>query len=108
MIIVVVGAIASRVAGLVSELLADQNYGTTVSRAAGGAIWVVGIFAALDQIEIADDVLNVLLIGLVSTIGLTVAVMFGISGIQAARDRFWPAVFDRFSQNNATEATTKD
>ena len=66
---------------------------------------MVGIFAALDQIEIADDVLNVLLIGLVSTIGLTIAVMFGISGIQATRDRFWPAVFDRFGTNNATEAT---
>ena len=104
-IIVVVGAIAARVAGLVSELLAEQTYGTTVSRVAGGAIWVVGIFAALDQIEIAADVLNVLLIALVSTIGLTIAVMFGISGIQATRDRFWPAVFDRFGTNNATEAT---
>ena len=104
-IIVVVGAVASRVAGLVGELLADQNYGTTVSRAAGGAIWVVGIFASLDQIEIADDVLNVLLIALVSTIGLTIVVMFGVSGIQATRDRFWPAIFDRFGTNNATEAT---
>ena len=103
-IIVVVGAIASRVAGLVSELLADQTYGTTVSRTAGAAIWVVGIFAALDQIEIADDVLNVLLIALVSTIGLTIAVMFGISGIQATRDRFWPAVFDRFGTSHATDA----
>lgn len=37
-----------------------------------------------------------LFIALVSTVGLTVAVMFGISGIQAARERFWPAVFDRF------------
>ncbi len=102
-IIVVVGAVASRVSSLVGELLEDQNYGTTVARIAGVSIWVVGLFAALDQIRIADDILNVLFIALVSTIGLTVAVMFGISGIQAARERFWPAVFDRFGS-----ASTED
>ena len=100
-IVVVVGAIASRVSSLVGEMLEDQDYGTTVSRIAGAAIWVVGLFAALDQIRIADDVLNVLFIALVSTVGLTVAVMFGISGIQAARDRFWPAVFDRFAASDS-------
>ena len=102
-IVVVVGAIASRVASLVGEMLEEQNYGTTVSRIAGTAIWVVGLFAALDQIRIADDVLNVLFIALVSTVGLTVAVMFGISGIQAARDRFWPAVFGRFGASGNEE-----
>lgn len=100
-IVVVVGAIASRVASLVGEMLEDQSYGATVSRIAGAAIWVVGLFAALDQIRIADDVLNVLFIALVSTVGATVAVMFGISGIQAARERFWPAVFDRFGTDNS-------
>ena len=34
-IVVVVGAIASRVASLVGEMLEDQSYGTTVSRIAG-------------------------------------------------------------------------
>lgn len=103
-IVVVVGAIASRAASLVGEMLEDQSYGTTVSRIAGAAIWVVGLFAALDQIRIADDVLNVLFIALVSTVGLTVAVMFGISGIQAARERFWPAVFDRFGASDTEES----
>ena len=103
-IIVVVGAISSRVSSLVDELLEDQNYGTTVARIAGVSIWVVGLFAALDQIRIADDILNVLFIALVSTVGLTVAVMFGISGIQAARERFWPAVFDRFGTADAGQS----
>ena len=103
-IVVVVGAIASRVASLVAEMLENQDYGATVSRISGAAIWVVGLFAALDQIRIADDVLNVLFIALVSTVGLTIAVMFGISGIQAARERFWPAVFDRFGSSGAEES----
>ncbi len=105
-IIVVVGAIASRVSSLISELLEDQSYGTNVARAASTAIWVVGLFAALNQVEIADDVLNVLFIAIVGTAGVTVAVMFGIGGIQAARDRFWPAVFNRLdSAQPADEAT---
>ncbi len=103
-IIVVVGAIASRVSSMLNELLEDQNYGTTLARIAGVSIWVVGLFAALDQIRIADDILNVLFIALVSTVGLTIAVMFGISGIQAARDRFWPAVFDRFGSADAVQS----
>ena len=105
-IIVVVGAIASRVSSLVDELLEDQNYGPTVARIAGVSIWVVGLFAALDQIRIADDILNVLFIALVSTVGLTVAVMFGISGIQVARERFWPAVFDRFGTADAGQSNS--
>ena len=102
-IVVVVGAIASRVASLVDDTLSHQSYGTTVSRVAGAAIWVVGLFAALDQIHIADDVLNVLFIALVATVGLTVVVMFGISGIQVARERFWPSVFDRFGSSTSQE-----
>ena len=94
-IIVVVGAIATRVASVLNELLENQGYGTYVARAASTAIWVVGLFAAMNQVEIADDVLNILFVALVATIGATVVVMFGISGIQAARDRFWPSVFDR-------------
>lgn len=103
-IVVVVGAIATRVASLLSELLEDLRYGTYLARAASTAIWVVGLFAALNQIQIADDVLNILFIALVSTVGATAVVMFGISGIQSARDRFWPSVFDRVSNSDPVES----
>ena len=102
-IVVVVGAIATRVASVLNELLEDQGYGTYVARAASTAIWVVGLFAAMNQVEIADDVLNILFIALVATIGATVVVMFGISGIQAARDRFWPSVFDRIGSADSPQ-----
>ena len=104
-IIVVVGAIATRVASVLNELLENQGYGTYVARAASTAIWVVGLFAAMNQVEIADDVLNILFVALVATIGATVVVMFGISGIQAARDRFWPSVFDRIGNANSAQQT---
>ncbi len=103
-IVVVVGAIATRVASVLSELLQDLRYGTYLARAASTAIWVVGLFAAMNQIEIADDVLNILFIALVSTVGATAVVMFGISGIQSARDRFWPSVFDRVSNPDPVES----
>ncbi|MDE0319525.1 MAG: hypothetical protein OXI97_06545 [Acidimicrobiaceae bacterium] len=107
-IIVIVGAIAARVSSLVAELLADHSYGTHASRVAGSAIWVVGIFAALDQIRIADDTLNVLFVAVVATVGGSIVVMFGIGGIQAARDRFWPTVFDRVTNPPAAEPIDSD
>ena len=102
-IVVVTGAIASRVAELVNSTLSEQSYGRTMSRIAGGAIWVVGLFAALNQIEIAEDILTVLFIAVVGTVGLVIVVMFGVSGIQSARDRFWPNVFEFFSQSDKAE-----
>ena len=105
-IVVVTGAIATRVAELVRNSLSAQSYGRSLSRIAGGAIWVVGLFAALNQVEIAEDILTVLFIGVVATAGLVIVVMFGVSGIQAARERFWPGVFDLFDQSESTEENT--
>ncbi len=102
-IVVVTGAIASRVAELVRTSLSEQSYATSLSRISAGAIWAVGIFAALNQVEIAEDILTVLFIAVVATVGLVIVVMFGISGIQAARDQFWPNVFNFFTQPKKTD-----
>lgn len=106
-IVVVTGAIATRVADLVRTTLSEQSYGRNLSRIAGGAIWVVGVFAALNQIEIAEDILTVLFIAVVGTIGLVVVVMFGVSGIQAARERFWPSVFNLFGNDDAEDQPSR-
>ena len=107
-IIVVTGAIASRVAELVRTSLSEQSYGRTLSRIAGGAIWLVGLFAALNQIEIAEEILTVLFIAVVGTVGLVIVVMFGVSGIQAARERFWPNVFEFFSRPDQAEKESSE
>ncbi|MCP5029774.1 MAG: hypothetical protein GY929_26175, partial [Actinomycetia bacterium] len=38
------------------------------------------------------------------SIGAIVVIKFGVGGIWAARDRFWPAVYDRVG--SATRSTT--
>lgn len=102
-IIVITGAIAVRVRELVEGLAGGLDYGETLARIAAAAVWVVGIFAALDQVQVAEDVVATLFSAIVATIGLILVIMFGVGGINAARDRFWPSVFDRVAGTNRTD-----
>ena len=95
LIVVVAGAIATRVREAVSRAEAAQAYGPMLGRAAGGAVWFVGIFAALNQIEVAQDIVNILFIAVVATVGLTVVVKFGVGGIKTAQENIWPAIYSR-------------
>ena len=104
LIIVVAGAIATRVREAVSRAEAAQAYGPMLGRAAGGAVWFVGIFAALNQIEVAQDIVNILFIAVVATVGLTVVIKFGVGGIKSAQDSIWPAIYSR-SGSGADEST---
>ncbi len=96
-IIIVTGMIANAVSGVLRPALSGLSYGPFLATAAVAAIWVIGGFAALDQIEFAEDIVDTLFTALVSALSLIFVLSFGIGGIWAARDRFWPAVYDRFS-----------
>jgi hypothetical protein len=96
LIIVIAGAIANVVKGLVAAATTQLAYGNVLANLASAGIWVIGIFAALDQLKIAEDVVDLLLTAVLSGIVLIIAIMFGVGGIWAARDRFWPRVFDFF------------
>lgn len=102
-IIVITGAIATKVRELVGGVTGGLDYGNALARIAAVAVWIVGIFAALNQIQVAEDIVNTLFSGIVATIGLILVVMFGVGGINAARDRFWPAVFDKVSGSKADD-----
>lgn len=97
-IVLIAGAIASRVKDIVVGSAGGLAYGDTLAKAASAAIWVTGIFAALSQIEIAEDIVNSLFTIVVGSIAAIVVIKFGVGGIWAARDRFWPAVYDRVGQ----------
>ena len=101
-IVVISGAIASRVGELVRGTLGGESYGNTLARLASGSVWLVGIFAALNQIEIAQQILTTLFTAIVATLGVVIAIMFGVGGIKAAQEEFWPKVFARF--NSSTSA----
>lgn len=104
-IVVIAGAVASRVAELVAGALAATDYGQTLAKVASGLIWLVGGFAALNQIEIAQDIITTLFQAIVYTTGVVIAIMFGVGGIKTAETEFWPKVFARFGRGTAPQVT---
>ncbi len=93
-IIIITGMVANAVKDIVSPMLVDLSYGSTLAKVIGGAIWVIGGFAALDQLGFAEDIVDTLFTALVSSLAAILILKFGIGGIWAARDRFWPSVYN--------------
>ncbi len=64
---------------------------------------LIGIFAAIDQIDFAADIVDTLFTAIVGSLSAILILKFGIGGIWSARDRFWPNVYDRLSGTDTTE-----
>lgn len=104
LILFVVGAIANFVKDFLGGLLQSQSWGNLVTNIAVGAIWFLGATMALDQIEIGADIVDTLFTAVTSALVGVLVLKFGIGGIWAARDRFWPAVYNTVS--DVTEDTS--
>ncbi len=102
-IIIITGLVANAVGGMLRPGLSEVAAGDTVARIAVAAIWVVGIFAAIDQIEFAEDIVDTLFTALVGSLSMIMVIKFGVGGIWAARDHFWPAAYDRISGKDSSE-----
>jgi len=96
-IIIITGLVANAVGNLIRPGLSNVDYGQTVAKLATGAIWMIGIFAAIDQIDFAADIVDTLFTAIVGSLSAILILKFGIGGIWSARDRFWPNVYDRLS-----------
>lgn len=99
-IIVITGAVANVVRELVSPAVAHLSYDRTIVGFVGGVIWFIGGFAALDQLQVAEDVVDTLFEYSVGAFFLILVIKFGIGGIWSARDRFWPKVYDRIESDS--------
>lgn len=97
-IIFLAGAVARLVKDMVGSVTAEQSWGNLATNVASGAVWVIGLFAALDQVEVAQDVVDTLFTAMVGSLALILVIKFGVGGIWAARDRFWPAVYDKVTE----------
>jgi hypothetical protein len=92
LIVVITAAVATGAKTLVESLLGGLSYGRTLAMLASAAIWIVGIAAALNQVEIAPEIVNGLfyaLLALVVGIGI---VAIGGGGIQPMRERWQRAL----------------
>lgn len=104
-IIVLTGAIANIVRELVGAAVSHLEYDRTITGFVTGVVWFIGGFAALDQLAVAEDVVDTLFQYSVGAFFAILVIKFGIGGIWSARDRFWPGVYDRFADDAAGHDT---
>jgi mechanosensitive ion channel-like protein len=84
-ILVIASAIARVVTDVLRPMLGSVEGGETMARAAGIAILVLGVFAALDQLEVAPAIVNGLFYALLIVVVGSLVVAFGGGGIPVAR-----------------------
>jgi hypothetical protein len=106
-IVVITGAIANAVRSLLEPMVADQDAGDLLVKGAVAAIWVVGVFAAIDQVGVAQDITETLFQALVGALALILVIKFGVGGVWAARDRFWPAVYDKLGSRSDSSSQSQ-
>jgi hypothetical protein len=100
-ILVIAGAIAKAVTDILSATLSGATAGTWIARGAGIAILVLGVFAALNQLQVAPEIVNGLFYALLAVIVGSAIVAVGGGGIRTM-SRYW----DRWSTR--LESTTVD
>lgn len=96
-IIVVAAAIANAVREIVAATLAGLSYGGVLANAAGIAILTIGVFAALNALEIAPEIVNGLFYALLAIIAGSAIVAIGGGGIQPMR-RQWERALARMEE----------
>ena len=93
-ILVIVSALARVVTDLLAAALGEVSGGGWIARVAGMAILVIGVFAALNQLQIAPEIVNGLFYALLAIIVGVAIVAFGGGGIQTAHG-YWERVSRR-------------
>jgi len=88
LILVITAALGKVVTDLLSATLGGVSGGEWIARGAGIAILVVGVFAALNQLEIAPAIVNGLFYAILAVIVGSSIVAVGGGGIQTMR-RYW-------------------
>jgi Conserved TM helix len=94
-IVFITSFVVDKVVPIVRDITAGKSFGPLATTATSWGIWLIGGFAALDQIQIARDVVDTLFNTVVASLGAIIVIKFGIGGIWAARDRFWPKMYDK-------------
>lgn len=89
-IVIVASALGSFLADLSTPWSRERHIGWLPT----AARWVViglGLFAALNTLNIAEDIINTLFIAVVGTVGAILVIAFGVGGISAAKE-WWSRI----------------
>jgi len=95
------GAIANFVKGLVGGMTQHQSWGNLATNVVTGAIWFLGATMAWGELGIGGNVIDTLVQAVLAALSFIIAIKFGVGGIWAARDRFWPGVYDKVGSASA-------
>jgi hypothetical protein len=96
-IIVITAAVATGVGNVVGSTLSGLSYGRTLAMIASAAIWVVGITAALTQINVAEPIVTGIFYALLALVVGVGIVAIGGGGIEPMRER-WQRALNRVDQ----------
>jgi hypothetical protein len=88
LILVIASALAKVVTDLLTPTLGAVSGGRWIARLAGLAILVIGVFAALNELQIAPEIVNGLYYAILVTIAGSAIVAIGGGGIQTMR-HYW-------------------
>jgi len=97
LIIVVAAAVAAAAKELIQSALGGLSYGSTLANAAGIAIITVGVFAALDQLQIAPAIVTGLFYALLAIVAGSAIIAIGGGGIGPMRSR-WEQTLARYDE----------
>ena len=104
-ILVVTMAIATAARELVVASLGGLSYGKMLGNLAAGAILFIGLFMVLDQLQIAEDIVQTLFTGILAIIAGSAIIAIGGGGIVPMRARWEKALnkYDQEKENVRTE-----
>jgi hypothetical protein len=91
-IVVITAAVATAAKSLIESVLGGLSYGRILSVVAAAAIWVIGIAAALNQVNIAPEIVNGLFYAMLALVVGVGIVAIGGGGIQPMRERWQRAL----------------
>jgi hypothetical protein len=86
LVIVIASAVAAAVKDLLSNMLGGLSYGNALANAISLFIVALGVFFALDQLQIAPMIVGGIFYALVALIVAPLIIAFGVGGIDPARE----------------------
>jgi hypothetical protein len=84
LIFIVAGALAGAVGGIVARTMGDTSTGKVVGSAAPALIMTIAVFMILTELGIAESIVQATYVILLSSIGLGLALAFGLGGRDTA------------------------
>jgi len=97
LIVVIASAIAAGAKGLIQNSLGGLSYGAVLATVVSAVILALGVIAALDQLQIAENVVNGLLYAALAALVGVIVVAVGGGGIKPMQGR-WERGLERMDQ----------